>query len=142
MEGRCTMTPQEAANMLTEHIKAVQAGDLEAIKVDKEANEILRSRDEAQRSRERQIARLTGIAVELDDAALGLLSTFAESLHATPGATRDLTSKALAAAQHARDREHPRERVGPSCVGDLHDHRGARLAHREDDALGLAPPSR
>jgi hypothetical protein len=103
------MTPKEAVDMLAAHFRAVKAGDPEALEVDKEATAILRARDEERARRERQIARLTGIAVELDDAALGLLSTFAESLHATPGATRDLTSKALAAAQHDRDRGIVRE---------------------------------
>lgn len=119
------MTPQEAADMLTEHIKAVQAGDPEAIRVDKEATAILRARDEERARRERQIARLTGIAVELDDAALGLLSTFAESLHASPGTTRDLTSKGLAAAQHDRDRGVVREPVPRDHASEM---RGAIMA--------------
>lgn len=119
------MTPKEAVDMLTEHTKAVQAGDPEAIRVEKQANEILRAQDEARRSRERQIARLTGIAVELDDAALGLLSTFAESLHASPGTTRDLTSKGLAAAQHDLDRGVVREPVSRDHASEM---RGAIMA--------------
>lgn len=126
------MTPQEAADMLTEHIKAVQAGDPEAIRVDKEATAILRARDEERARRERQIARLTGIAVELDAAALGLLSTFAESLHASPGATRDLTSKALAEAQHDRDRGIVREPAPRDVAAEMRGSIMAEIAAERD----------
>jgi len=55
------------------------------------------------KSREWQIARLTGIGVELTDAALLSLVTLAERLRAEPDAARDLTSATLAAEQIARE---------------------------------------
>ena len=54
-------------------------------------------------TRERNIARLTGIGVELTDAALSSLVALAEQLRTEPDAARDLTSATLAAEQIDRE---------------------------------------